>query len=306
MSKENEYTDLDLSALGGGDGELDSLDHDEADALNTLDDDADDVTLGELIERAAQPPTATAPIPDTPAPAVIEPQEPIVAPSDTPPAPTVEDSSHKPEAGQYHHQQPAAPVLPEALTNVDEQIDALARSFDDGELTTEEYERQRRQLYDQRDDLRHRARAQAEESARIAQDWTGACQSFVGATQRDFYTKADGTPNATRLAALDATIKSYGAQLPSGTSFDQVLAQCHARVLEELGISPAPAAPVTPPPAPTSKKPDLPPSLASAPAAETADPSASAYAALDRLKGDDAEYNLARMTPEQRDAWLRS
>lgn len=190
---------------------------------------------------------------------------------------------------------------------VSDELVQLAAKYDDGEITTAEYEQQRLALTDKRQDLRaeqqeagRELQRQEKEQQREKQEWANTCDAFLFQQHKDFYQSKDGQPNEIRLGAIDAMVKKIANAQPE-LSGAQVLAQAHEAVKKEF----APAATVETKPADAKPQPaKLPPNLGSAPAAEAdlgndADPLAS-------LRGDDLEQKLQKMTPAQRNDWLKT
>ncbi|AXE37130.1 hypothetical protein [Chromobacterium phragmitis] len=191
---------------------------------------------------------------------------------------------------------------------ISDELVQLAAKYDDGDITTAEYEQQRMALADKRDDLRaeqrdanNEQRRQEAQQQRERQEWGKTCDAFLFQQHKDFYMQG-GQPNEMRLGAIDALVKQIARAQPE-LSGAQVLAQAHQQV--QQAFTPAAAAEEKPASAENKTQPaKLPPNLGSAPAAEAdlgndADP-------LTRLRGDDLEQKLQKMTPAQRDAWLKT
>ncbi|MEN2425936.1 hypothetical protein AA0N74_07840 [Chromobacterium vaccinii] len=191
---------------------------------------------------------------------------------------------------------------------VSDELVQLAAKYDDGDITTAEYEQQRMALADKRDDLRSEQRdanneqkRQEAQQQREKKEWGETCDAFLFQQHKDFYMQGD-QPNEMRLGAIDALVKQIARAQPE-LSGAQVLAQAHQQV--QQAFTPAAAAEAKPASAENKTQPaKLPPNLGSAPAAEAdlgndADP-------LARLRGDDLEQKLQKMTPAQRDSWLKT
>lgn len=202
--------------------------------------------------------------------------------------------------------------LEASRTELTDKLAALVQSVEDGdqlesEVLAEKLELQdkisalamdRRQLEQQQQGYEQQLQKFEAQQQQAAQAWQKTCTDFVGVTHKDFYLGADGKPNGERLADLDAVIKSTAAANPTMRDAE-VLAKAHEKVARMHGVEakPAEAKPAT------TAKPQLPPTLGGMPRAEAAN-TGGQFAALHAAKGDALINALARMTPEQQEAYL--
>ncbi|OWY39344.1 hypothetical protein CEK28_08470 [Xenophilus sp. AP218F] len=302
---------------------LETLNPDEVEALKTEfgDDEISDMTLGDIhrasVEAKEEPEQKTdgeqaASADDGQAAESAQIAPASAADSGTIPNETIPQTqpATTPAADAATQGQEQGRDFAQELKTLDARLDELAAAFDDGELTAAEYEQQRRAVSDERGDVRadmRRAKeAEEQAQARLEQEkqaWFTQCDTFVNQTNKAFYLSANGQPNSVRIGALDSMVRALGVAEPH-LSNAQVLEKAHAQVLAEFG-QPAKDAQAEPAEQATPAKaaPKLPPNLGAVPTAETETPAGSDP--LDRLTGDEAEAALMKMTPAQRDAWLR-
>lgn len=191
----------------------------------------------------------------------------------------------------------------ERLSEIKSQLQDLAEKFDDGELTAKEMRAQSEALEDERNQL-NQALFKAEFSQEVAQD------NWVKTTVPAFLAKhseyAAGSPLYTML---DQEVRKHQTEaLKNGRSqWDPaILRKAHASIttaLETAGLrrkeSKKPAGKVE------KLKRELPPNLSRVPSSDiTETEEGGQYAHLDRLTGEAYEDALAKLTPDQQDAYL--
>lgn len=206
----------------------------------------------------------------------------------------------------------AARVAAEAARrDFDAELSALEEKFDNGDITREAYRQQERQLLEDRALQRFRDEqdAAARESAqRAVQDAEAQRLADWQAAQRTFFTdpgnnalvyKADGSIDNVKLAAFNAAVGEV-AQAHPELPFDQLLVQVRARITGEAAIDPAEA--VRKAEFERGKNAGDPPvTLRDTPNTGALD---SGAAVLDNLPIDKLEDAMARMAPEQLNAYL--
>lgn len=191
--------------------------------------------------------------------------------------------------------------------NYDAELEAVAKKFEDGEITTADHTRQVAEI--------SRAQAHAEfvagynENAE-SQGWERQQQFFLSRHPEYNYEK-----NPVRFGALDAALKALGRTEPNIDNWT-ALKKAHAMVEKELGKAPTaeasavlakPAAEAKPAAAP--RKPDLravPKTLAHVPAAaEIATEGNDRFAMIDKLDGLEQEAAIAQLSDRELDEYLR-
>lgn len=240
------------------------------------------------------------------------------APQDDP-APAETETAGQPDPAPQ--QQDSAP--PVDLSQFDSQLDelrtqeqALLDQYDDGDLTREQFEEQRRALSDQANQLieeRAIAKQQVETENRRWQDAIGEYRSEYAALFDDKV-----------VAAFDAEVRAVTSNPAlSSKSFAQQLEIAHKRLLTTAdayglgdavpqlkGQEPAPQRRQTQQQQPSRdvRGDDLrtpPPTLANIPASDITDAGDSRYASLQRVidngSPEEAEAALAQLSPEERD-----
>ena len=207
------------------------------------------------------------------------------------------------------------PVATEELNakyaDIQSRVDALAEKFDDGDLTTKEYNAQLQALIDERGELKWLERKDElnRESVEqmVQQQWQAAQNEFlpkhpvIGENEENW----NSFDAVVRLvtAARAAEGKSYG--VPE-------LERAYRIWADERGIATKPAEAAKPEqkaeeqPKPKAKALDLPPSLAKVPAAAMEDTDDGKFAALDRMAESDPQKfqeTIAGMSPSEYDAY---
>ena len=193
---------------------------------------------------------------------------------------------------------------------------ALAEKFKAGELEFEDYQTQLNRLNELRDQLaeiRLKASISAEMKAQTQdQLWYSAVNKFVSTTAR--VEGIDYAKDAEKQADLDAFVKTLAANPKhADKSFDWFLTEAHKRVKALHGIADKKAEPGDPPkkddpPAKPSRKPPLeavPKTLAHVPGSDGPGDVGGEFADLDTLEGMELEQALFKLSPAQRERYLK-
>jgi hypothetical protein len=187
---------------------------------------------------------------------------------------------------------------------------ALKAAYKNGDIDFDEYEEQRDTLNDQEKTL-DRIALKAEMSQDMNRQshqktWESTVQSFVDVTA-----KADGIDyrkDADKQADLDMFIKALAAKPDNANKpMDWFLKEAHAKVKALHGIETKPATAPNKQGKQDRKTPTeaVPKTLANVIGGDDATEIDGKYAELDKLDGLELETALARMTPEQRNDYLR-
>lgn len=199
-----------------------------------------------------------------------------------------------------------APVVEDAagkLAEIETKKDALLNSFDDGDITAKEYQKQLDTLLKEE---RGVEMAQFEagiaakmEQQRLQNDWNATCNSFVA-------THAVYKDNPRLYKALDAEVRELAAKPETAQwTGQQFLDEAHKNLKTAFGF--AETAGTKPADQQRQQRPDLPPNLAKVPAADVQDTNGGRFAVLDRLANTDYEAyeeTLNKMSQAERDAYL--
>lgn len=187
----------------------------------------------------------------------------------------------------------------------------LAQKFDDGDITAKEFQKQLDAANKEELNITLQVReanlTQQMEDQRVQNQWVADCNAFVAAHPE--YADKEGRA----FQVLNETIMAI-ARMPSNASLsnEKALAKAHRMVLVELGEdAPAAAAAPAAKPAPQQKipRPAAPPNIANLPAAAIPDTSGGEFKHLERLQStnpDGYEEALLKLSPAQRDRWLRA
>lgn len=189
------------------------------------------------------------------------------------------------------------------ITNIDTQLDELAKKFDDGEMTATELRAATKPLEQQRQDLRDQLLKQS-----LSFDSQIAAWSNV--TVPAFLEKhPEYEPGSVLYDALNAEVKKL--QMANDNPFDSTyLAKAHATVQasvrKSLGL---PAVPADKQKKEEKAKREIPPTLGGLPAADMNDANdGGEFAYLDRLADKDAlafEAALGKLSEEKREMYLQ-
>lgn len=193
------------------------------------------------------------------------------------------------------------------LSKIAEDKAALLSQFDEGDITTAEYQQKLDTLYKQEREIERavdKAQIAAEmERQRAQNDWDSTCAAFLDAN-------AQYKENPRLYRALDQEIRDI-ANSEAGKSLNgqQILDKAHANLAEAFGFSKAPAPKPGDPKPRVVPKPAVPPTLGKVPAAENNDTNGGRFANLDRLSTTNPlayEDALMKLSDAERDAYLAS
>lgn len=257
-----------------------------------------------------QPEKKTDENPEVKPPVAAEPAE--KTPEAANPAP--DQASESVVAPTYNAQLPAD--YDEQVAALKSETRALAEKFKAGELEFEDYQTQLNRLNELRDQLaeiRLKASISAEMKAQTQdQLWYSAVNRFVTTTARA--EGIDYAKDAEKQADLDTFVKTLAAHPKNGDkTFDWFLTEAHKRVKALHGITDKKEGPSDPPkkddpPAKPSRKPPLdaaPKTLAHVPGSDGPGDVGGEFADLDALEGMELEQALAKLSPAQRDRYLK-
>lgn len=222
------------------------------------------------------------------------------------------------EAVEEPQQAPTVPLIrgekpadyDKQMAAIDTREDELVEKFEDGDLTTREYNAELRKLNDERGNLKWQAQkaelAQETSAAQAEAHWYGAVDVF-------FQAHPEIQANQTRLDAFDSIVRKFTAETMNAgkTPGAADLAKAYKQWAEDLGIQP-----VTKEDQPQqqeqakqqhqAKPRNVPPTLAKVPAADATDVENSKFASLDRLADTDPlKYQEAidRLSATERDQY---
>lgn len=199
--------------------------------------------------------------------------------------------------------------ISDRLKALDAKEDALVDRFEDGDLTTREYNAELRKVNKERSTLEwqeHKAELSEESTqSQREQAWYNTANGFLGQ-------HPEITANETRYASFDVVLRKVtSAVIANGGWPGQAeIEEAYQQWAADLGIKTDPAP--TPAPAPQNpapKQPDIPPSLAKVPAAGLEQTDDGKYAALDRLSESDPlayEEEIAKMNEAEFEAYANT
>lgn len=228
---------------------------------------------------------------------------------------------------QQKAQQPEAPVpqpvfkpvateeLKAKYDDIQNRVKALADKFEEGELTTNEYNTQLQALFDERGELKWLERKDElnRESVeqQIERQWQADVKAFAERHPEIYASEED-------FKALDILVQSITkAKAEQGLRYGEAdLERAYRIWADERGIAPPKPASENPKqeqaaqqqPKQQQKALDIPPTLAKVPAAAPEDTDDGKFAALDRLADSDPQKyqeTIARMSAEEYDAYTR-
>lgn len=189
-----------------------------------------------------------------------------------------------------------------------EDLAALDKRFQEGEIDLDEYNKNRDDVRDQIQSHKIKLELSQEMNRQVAiAKWNAITETFMETPKNaDFYA------NQSRLAALDAQVRRLAvAKNPDGTlvngnkSESWILKEADRLVREAFTGTSAPAAPQKPDPMAGRRPPAAPQTLAEIPAAAPSDEADGEFAHLDSMldgtpEGQRAfERAIAKLTPEQ-------
>ena len=195
------------------------------------------------------------------------------------------------------------------LTGIATKKDELLAKFDDGDITTKEYQAELDTLNKQEREIEwgvEKAKLAAEmEAQRQANDWKATVDSFIRDNPRY---SPEKSPSMYQL--LDIEVRRVAGLDEFKNRTDpaagrEILAKANENIAKDLGFEAR---------ANTSKpragaKPNLPPNLANVPAADQNDTQGGKYAVLDRMASSDPlayEEALMKLPEAERNAYLAS
>lgn len=197
------------------------------------------------------------------------------------------------------------------LQGIKDEDARLRQAFKDGDIDIDERDAGLAALTEKREALlvaRTKAEIAGEMSQQTAQQqWTSTIKTFMADTAKNDGIDYRKDPELGK--ALDGAVKMF-ANDPANEdkSMEWFLTQAHKWVMFNRGITPA-KRPADPKKAAADKrKPDLsglPQTLADVPGADGPGDVASEFANLDSLDGEALETAIARMSPTQRERYLR-
>lgn len=182
----------------------------------------------------------------------------------------------------------------------------LVTRFDDGDITTKEYQQELDALNKAEREIEfaiHETKlAEKMEQQRLQNEWTATVNAFIGANDR-----YDPVKNPRMYQMLDMEVRAVaGTEEAKAMTGAQILRKAHENLAEAFGFADdqkqAPAAGRKPIP-----RPALPPSLDKVPAADTPDMSQGRFAGLDRLAQTNPiayEEALMKLSDSEREAYL--
>lgn len=262
---------------------------------NTLDDGLTDEERAALAEDdGGSEEPATEIEADAEAAAVAEPAEPAAAPVEEPAA----EPAPEPQPILV-----AAPTddADAKLADIASKKDALMAQFDEGDITTREYQKQLDELMKaerQVEFAQHEAQLAAKmEQQRLQNEWTATCNSFVE-------THPVYKDNPRLYKALDAEVRDLAARPDTASwSGQKFLDEAHKALRQAFNLPDATGAKAKP------QARELPPNLAKVPAADVQDTNGGRFAVLDRMAASDPlgyEETLSKMSDADRNAYLSS
>jgi hypothetical protein len=198
------------------------------------------------------------------------------------------------------------PEVETRIKTIEEQRDALAAKWDDGEITAQEKRALEKPLEAELDDLKGRKIA-----ASVAKD--NAIATWSESTVPDFITAHPEYKAGTRLnAMLDAEVRRLQTETLNPLD-PKLLEKAHKTISDEIksafGVKDVPKVPGKTPPGKTPGKRETVPSLAHVPAADITDADdGGEFAYLDRLSAKssiDFEKELAKLSPEKYDRYMQ-
>jgi hypothetical protein len=188
---------------------------------------------------------------------------------------------------------------------IEQQRDELARKFDDGDLTAEEYRSEAKSL-DQRFEVLREQELLAKVREQTAKDgWRDTVDVFL--TEKPQYR------DPALQALLDQEVRELQASAVNPLKrsiLEEADQRLTARLAVAFGVKTA-ATPTPTPKNPTKKvvRDDPPPSLRNVPAADVDDTDGGEFAYLDRLQNSDSvkyEAELSKLSPEMLDRYMQS
>ncbi|WP_036238237.1 hypothetical protein [Martelella sp. AD-3] len=199
--------------------------------------------------------------------------------------------------------------ISDRLKALDAKEDALVDKFEDGDLTTREYNAELRKVNKERSTLEwqvHKAELSKESTqSQREQAWYNTANGFLEQ-------HPEIAANETRYASFDVVLRKVtSAVIASGGWPGQAeIEEAYQQWAADLGIKADPAPnPAPAPKNPAPKQPEIPPSLAKVPAAGLEQTDDGKYSALDRLSESDPlayEEEIAKMNEAEFEAYANT
>lgn len=197
--------------------------------------------------------------------------------------------------------------LDEKLSEIPDKIDALEAQLDDGDIDLDDYKKQMRELYDEREELKS-AKTKADlfsdiNQQKAEQQWSWEQESFLTQEGSEIYQNA---PMYAALSSMvDTVINEEGAANMSGP---EILAESDRRVKEMIGMSSAEKAVVEEPKEEKKvfdikQKPAIPKTLGNVPASQTNE-NGGEFAALEAMDSDSRTNAMSKMSESQLNRYL--
>lgn len=193
------------------------------------------------------------------------------------------------------------------LADISTKKDELITQFDDGDITAKEYQQQLDALLKEERQIEQvllKAQLAAEmEQQRQMNEWNATVNGFIADNPR-----YNPTTSPRMYKMLDAEVREVANSEEFKNRTDSaagrlILQRAHENLAKELGFEVKPAGKQQQ----KVPKPNLPPSLHTAPAAEASETSNGKWAVLDRLQATDPisyEEALMKLSDRDRDAYL--
>lgn len=184
----------------------------------------------------------------------------------------------------------------------------LVTRFDDGDITTKEYQQELDALNKAEREIEfaiHETKlAEKMEQQRLQNEWTATVNAFIGANDR-----YDPVKNPRMYQMLDMEVRAVaGTEEAKAMTGAQILRKAHENLAEAFGFADEQKqTPAQQQGKKTAAKPALPPSLDKVPAADTPDMSQGRFAGLDRLAQTNPiayEEALMKLSDSEREAYL--
>lgn len=229
---------------------------------------------------------------------------------------TTENSEENKADGQQEKQSPVIPrprgmVQADLPEDYDQRVQAnkdkrsaLRKSYDNGDISFEEYEDQRDELEDERADLREiklLARVSKDSSQQaLTQTWENALTPFLQAHPEVMEDEVSQGGFDTYLREATAPVMQAGG-MPGTPEIEKAYEKwckrfnftpANGKAETQQATSQAPG-----------KPPKVPPTLGGVPSAATSSVEDGKFAALDRLEGPAYEEALAKLTPAEMEAY---
>lgn len=194
------------------------------------------------------------------------------------------------------------------LGDIAKQKDELVTKFDDGDITSKEYQSQLDALNKQERDIERQV-----DKAQIAAEMQEQQRKNEWIAEANRFAEENGYSTSPRLyKMLDMEVRDVATSEEGKTmTGTQILAKAHANLVAD-GIAKAKPAPAATAPTATAApvpKPALPPNLAKIPAAAATEAGEGRFVALDRLQTSNPlayEEAIAKLSPAELDAYMRA